>query len=150
MSYSEDELDEIFDSTDGNCHICCGEFGELVRKNYAERGGNRGAWHVSHLVAVHCGGGSDLRNLAPAHIDCNLKAGSECDTRGGDKAHRHSSGKAAMCCMKCGEKIGTRSTSFRTRSAPEADRRCKSYLLSDGRMRCMNAKQYGRQYCFVH
>lgn len=38
----------------------------------------------------------------------------------------------------------------RTRSAPDPERRCNSYLIGDHRKRCMNAKEYRRRYCFAH
>jgi 5-methylcytosine-specific restriction endonuclease McrA len=64
---SDEERRSVYDSTDGNCHICRKK---LSWVNY-DRPGRRGAWHVDHSNPVAKGGTSYLRNLKPACIDCN-------------------------------------------------------------------------------
>ena len=67
MAYSDERLEQIFDRTSGNCHIC---WGKLSFCNYGTRGG-RGAWEVEHSKPK-CEGGTDhLNNLYAAHISCN-------------------------------------------------------------------------------
>ena len=72
MAFADEQLSQIFDRTDGNCHIC---HGKLAFSNYA-RFGRRGAWEVEHSNP-RCNGGSDrLCNLYAAHISCNREKGS--------------------------------------------------------------------------
>lgn len=71
MSYSKDELNWIYDRTNGRCHIC----GKKVYFiNYANAKG-RGAWEVEHSNPKVKGGTSYLRNLYPACISCNREKG---------------------------------------------------------------------------
>ena len=71
MRYSTDQLNAIFDRTDGCCHLC-GK--KLCFSNYGQYG-KRGAWEVEHSKA-RCNGGSDrLANLYAAHISCNREKG---------------------------------------------------------------------------
>jgi hypothetical protein len=67
LSFTPERLDEIFERTDGKCHLC----GKgMCRSNYATLGA-RGAWEVEHSNP-RCKGGSDhLNNLYGAHIRCN-------------------------------------------------------------------------------
>lgn len=67
MAYSNGELDEIFDSTNGRCHLC---HGAICRCNYG-RIDARGAWEVDHSNARAGGGTNRMTNLKPAHIPCN-------------------------------------------------------------------------------
>jgi len=69
MSYSTDELEDIFDRTDGRCHICGGP---LAFCNYGLFG-RRGAWEVEHSNARANGGTSRRNNLYAAHITCNRR-----------------------------------------------------------------------------
>lgn len=67
MRYSDEQLEAIFNRTDGNCHLC-GK--KLCIGNYALLG-RRGSWEVEHSIP-RCKGGSDrLCNLYAAHITCN-------------------------------------------------------------------------------
>jgi len=71
MPYADDQLEWIFDRTDGHCHLC-GK--KLCFSNYAQYG-RKGAWEVEHSNA-RCKGGSDrLCNLYAAHISCNREKG---------------------------------------------------------------------------
>ena len=67
MGYSDERLGDIFDKTDGQCHIC-GK--KLAFKNYAANG-SRGAWEVEHSIPKAKGGTDHLNNLFPACISCN-------------------------------------------------------------------------------
>ena len=71
MRYSNEQLNAIFDRTDGYCHICGRK---LCFSNYGQWG-KRGAWEVEHSNP-RCNGGSDrLCNLYAAHISCNREKG---------------------------------------------------------------------------
>ena len=71
MGYTNDELNDILDKTEGHCHLC-GK--KLCFGNYAEQGA-RGAWEVDHSRSVSQGGTDYFRNLFPACIDCNRSKG---------------------------------------------------------------------------
>lgn len=71
MQYDRDQLDRVFSSTHGRCHLC-GK--TLYRANYALQG-ERGAWEVEHSVPRSMGGTDTLRNLKPACIACNREKG---------------------------------------------------------------------------
>jgi 5-methylcytosine-specific restriction endonuclease McrA len=71
MAYSEDRLNDIYDKTDGRCHLC-GK--KLAFKNYGVFRA-RGSWEVEHSVAKAIGGTDRLNNLYPAHISCNRSKG---------------------------------------------------------------------------
>lgn len=74
MAYSNERLEQIFDRTSGDCHICGGK---LAFRNYAAYGA-RGAWEVEHSKPK-CEGGTDhLNNLYAAHISCNRSKGVTC------------------------------------------------------------------------
>lgn len=71
MTYTEEQLDAIFERTDGHCHVC-GK--KLCLNNYGQ-GGRKGAWEVEHSIP-HSDGGSDrLNNLYAAHLSCNREKG---------------------------------------------------------------------------
>jgi len=71
MRYTPDDLEVIFDRTDGYCHLC-GK--RLCFSNYGQYG-ERGAWEVEHSKA-RCNGGTDrLCNVYAAHISCNRQKG---------------------------------------------------------------------------
>lgn len=67
MPYTEDQLNDIFDRSGGDCHLC-GK--RLAFKNYASPG-ERAAWEVDHSNARARGGTHRLSNLRPACISCN-------------------------------------------------------------------------------
>ncbi len=69
MAYSNETLNQIYDRTDGHCHIC-GK--KLSFVNYAKNG-RRGAWQVEHSHCKAKGGSNHLNNLFPACISCNLQ-----------------------------------------------------------------------------
>lgn len=66
MAYTREEIDHIFESTDGRCHICRRQ---LYRRSY------RRTWEIDHSVARARGGSDYLRNLKPACISCNRSKG---------------------------------------------------------------------------
>ncbi len=71
--YSADRLNDIYDKTDGRCHICREK---LSWSNYGEPG-NSGAWEVDHSnPRVNCGT-DRLTNLYAACIPCNRSKGSK-------------------------------------------------------------------------
>lgn len=67
MSYTEAELNDIFNRSGGDCHLC-GK--RLAFKNYG-RSGKRAAWEVDHSPARANGGTHRVSNLFPACISCN-------------------------------------------------------------------------------
>jgi 5-methylcytosine-specific restriction endonuclease McrA len=74
MAYSDERLEQIFDRTCGDCHICGGR---LAFCNYAAYG-KRGAWEVEHSKPKREGGTDHLNNLYPAHISCNRSKQDTC------------------------------------------------------------------------
>jgi 5-methylcytosine-specific restriction endonuclease McrA len=81
MGFSDDDLSDIYDKTDGYCAYC-GK--KLAFVNYGKVG-SRGAWEVDHSNPKCRGGTGYFRNLVPACIDCNREKG----TRSG-KSYRAS------------------------------------------------------------
>jgi hypothetical protein len=71
MVYNEETLNDIYDRTDGRCHIC-GK--KLSFVNYANPGG-KGAWEIEHSNPRAKGGSDYLRNLYPACMTCNREKG---------------------------------------------------------------------------
>jgi 5-methylcytosine-specific restriction endonuclease McrA len=71
MGYTNDRLNQIFNATDGCCHLC---HKKLAFVNYGLHGA-RGAWHVEHSRPKAKGGTYRLQNLKPACIGCNLTKG---------------------------------------------------------------------------
>jgi 5-methylcytosine-specific restriction endonuclease McrA len=69
LGYTDEELNDIYDKTDGYCYHC-GK--KLSWKNYG-LSGERGAWEVDHSVPVSQGGTDYLRNLVPSCIECNRR-----------------------------------------------------------------------------
>lgn len=67
MSFSESKLNDIYDRTDGRCHICRKR---LAFSNYGVVGA-RGAWEIDHSKARSRGGTHHGNNLYPACISCN-------------------------------------------------------------------------------
>jgi len=72
MKYSEDELNFIYDKTDGHCYHC-GK--KIAWKNYGLTGAFA-AWEVDHSRSKAQGGTDYLRNLVPSCIPCNRSKGS--------------------------------------------------------------------------
>jgi len=81
--WTDDELQRIFDRTNGRCHICGGG---LCFSNYNVQWA-RGGWEVEHSVPVCKGGTHRLYNLYAAHIDCNRSKGAS-STRTARAAYR--------------------------------------------------------------
>jgi 5-methylcytosine-specific restriction endonuclease McrA len=71
MKCSDERLNDIFDRTDGRCHLC-GK--RLAFCNFAKFG-LRGAWEVEHSVPRARGGTNRLNNLYAACITCNRSKG---------------------------------------------------------------------------
>jgi len=67
MAYTNEHLNNIYDRTNGKCHLC---HKKLAFTNYA-RPGARGAWEVEHSRPRACGGTNRRCNLYPACISCN-------------------------------------------------------------------------------
>lgn len=65
--YTNEELNSIYDKTDGYCHIC---HRKLAFCNYGAFG-EKGAWEVDHSQSLKRNGSSTFQNLFPAHITCN-------------------------------------------------------------------------------
>lgn len=71
MSKDLQRLKNIYDRTDGYCHIC---HRKLSFQNHGKHGA-KGAWHIEHSIAK-CNGGTDrLNNLYAACIACNIEKG---------------------------------------------------------------------------
>lgn len=62
MSYSRQELRDIYDSTSGRCHLC---HGSLQFEKYPDK------WEVDHSKAKANGGTDHGNNLYPACKSCN-------------------------------------------------------------------------------
>lgn len=71
MAYDNETLNDIYDRTDGRCHIC-GK--KLSFVNYG-RPGRRAAWEVEHSRCKAKGGTNRLCNLFSACIPCNRRKG---------------------------------------------------------------------------
>jgi hypothetical protein len=97
MKFTDEKLNDIFDRTDGKCHIC---HKKLVFKNYGLLNG-RGAWEVEHSNPQAMGGTNKLNNLYPSCIFCNRSKGA-----GTTRAARAMNGKtkAPMSAKKKGKK----------------------------------------------
>ena len=67
MSFDPDTLRQIYDRTEGKCHLCRKK---LAFANYA-LAGSRGAWEIEHSVPRSKGGTDRLNNLYAACIGCN-------------------------------------------------------------------------------
>lgn len=74
MSFTEEQLNGIYDRTSGYCHIC---HKKVAFKNYGQQGA-KGAWEVEHSVPRAKGGTNHLNNLYPACIPCNRAKGTRC------------------------------------------------------------------------
>lgn len=97
MGYSAEDLDFIFESTDGRCHLC---WKQLSRRSYAR------TWEIDHSVAKERGGSDHLRNLRPACISCNRskQAGSSRTAR---RREGHSRAPKSRSSRETGRAIGT-------------------------------------------
>ena len=71
MAYSDEELNHIYDKTNGYCYHC-GK--KLAFSNYGVPG-TTGAWEVDHSRSRASGGTDYLRNLVPSCIPCNRSKG---------------------------------------------------------------------------
>jgi 5-methylcytosine-specific restriction endonuclease McrA len=71
MTYTDQQLNRIYDRTSGYCHLC---HKKLARKNYA-RFDERGAWEVDHSNPRANGGADHGNNYFAACISCNRSKG---------------------------------------------------------------------------
>ena len=99
MKYDNDQLNRIFDRTNGDCHLCAGpllfeEYGDLLHLR---------AWEVDHDQPRARGGSDRETNLLPAHISCNRSKQDTSSVR-----VRASNGLAARS-MSAGERRRARS-----------------------------------------
>lgn len=69
--HKDDDLDRIYDRTNGRCHIC---HKKLAYTNYG-MSGRRAAWEVEHSRAVARGGEHHMNNYYAACISCNRRKG---------------------------------------------------------------------------
>ena len=67
MSFTPQELSEIFHKSGGRCHLC-GK--ALVFAKYGHFG-RLGEWELDHVKPWSEGGLTNLANLSPACISCN-------------------------------------------------------------------------------
>jgi 5-methylcytosine-specific restriction endonuclease McrA len=73
MKWTPEDLDVIFEKTDGKCHVC---HKPMTRRNYGQPG-TRNAWEVDHSRPRAKGGSDHISNLYAAHIVCNRSKGTE-------------------------------------------------------------------------
>lgn len=71
MAYDNEILNDIFEKTDGYCHICDGK---LTFSAYGDVYHLHG-WEVDHSIPRAKGGTDHLNNLWPAHTSCNRSKG---------------------------------------------------------------------------
>lgn len=71
MGYSDDQLNDIYDKTEGLCNICGRK---LAFFNYG-RFGSRGAWEIDYRRSGEEGGINYISSLFPACISCNRSKG---------------------------------------------------------------------------
>ena len=72
MAYSNDDLNGVYDFTDGRCYYC----GKRISFINYGRVGERGAWEVDHFYPLASNGADQLYNWVPACVDCNTRKGS--------------------------------------------------------------------------
>lgn len=70
-SYSEEDLQLIFESSSGKCHLCL----KPVRFEAYGQLSMEGAWEVDHSRPRAEGGSHHGNNLYPAHSTCNRRRG---------------------------------------------------------------------------
>ena len=71
MGYDGDELNYIYDKSDGYCHYC-GK--KLAWTNYGSPG-EKGAWEVDHGIPLSRGGTDYPKNLWAICVECNREKG---------------------------------------------------------------------------
>ena len=71
--YTGTRLNDIYDRTNGQCHIC---YKKVSWSNYGTLG-TKGAWEVDHSNPRANGGSDRLSNLYAACISCNRSKGSK-------------------------------------------------------------------------
>lgn len=69
MGYTDDELNFIYDRTEGRCFYCGMQ---LSFTNYGKVG-NKGAWEVDHFIPIASNGAHQLSNWVPACVHCNTE-----------------------------------------------------------------------------
>jgi 5-methylcytosine-specific restriction endonuclease McrA len=69
MAYTNEEVNWIYDRTNGICFYCS------IRLSFQNYGkvGTRGAWEADHFYPLVSGGAHQLYNLVPACVDCNTR-----------------------------------------------------------------------------
>lgn len=70
--YDYDELNRVFEKTDGYCYYCDKHLSFL---NYGHPDG-RGSWEIDHIVPLSAGGVDNRRNRVTACFSCNRLKGS--------------------------------------------------------------------------
>ena len=74
MPFTNEEINHVYDKTDGYCYYC----GKKISFVNYGKPGNHSAWEINPSKPVSRGGTNYLRNLVPACIVCNR-----------DKSNRH-------------------------------------------------------------
>lgn len=67
MAYSNDELNWVYDRTNGGCFYC----GKALSFTNYGKVGKRGAWEVDHFISRRSGGAHKLYNWVAACVACN-------------------------------------------------------------------------------
>lgn len=102
MAYSNEQLNQIYERTNGYCHICRKK---LSFRNYYQLG-YKGAWEVDHSVAKKRGGTNHSNNLYAACIPCNRGKG----VRSSKTMRSHNGYSRAPLSRKKKDAIRTRNT----------------------------------------
>lgn len=98
MSFTKNKLTNIYNRTDGYCHICRKK---LARKNYGTVNA-RGAWEVEHSIPHAKGGLDHLNNLYPACVSCNRSKGAS-----SSRSSRRKHGYKAAPLPKAAKKLNS-------------------------------------------
>ncbi len=71
MRFTKQQKQQIFDRTDGRCHIC---YKGLIQSHYGAYD-KHGGWNIDHSKPQAKGGSHHLNNLYPTCCSCNSSKG---------------------------------------------------------------------------
>jgi 5-methylcytosine-specific restriction endonuclease McrA len=69
MKYNNDDINLVYDRTQGRCFYCGIQ---LSFKNYGKVG-EKGAWEVDHFIPLASNGADQPYNWVPACVSCNTE-----------------------------------------------------------------------------
>lgn len=95
MPFSNEQLNNVYDRTNGRCHICG------RKRSFSNYGRVRakGAWHVDHSVPRARGGTNHGNNLFVACVGCNCSKGAR-STRSARRYHSRSAAPLSRTAQK--------------------------------------------------